>query len=152
MLIDSLIRLSEQNNVQVLFSTHSANLVREIPIHSLRYISLADDRSISIEYGKNMADGSDNEAVIGKIIKTLGILPNPADQIKVLLYVEGNHDVNALKRYSNILNSTNPAIINLLTSKEVGYVITGGSALKHYIEHKHLEGLGKPEVPFMIMM
>lgn len=146
MLIDSLIRLSEQTNVQVLFSTHSANLVREIPIHSLRYISTADDGSVSIEYGKNIADGSDNEAVIGKIIKTLGILPNPADRIKVLLYVEGNHDVNALKRYSHILNAADPEIINLSTSKAVGYVITGGSALKHYIEHKHLEGLGKPEV------
>lgn len=146
MLIDSLIKLSEQLNVQVLFSTHSANLVREIPIHSLRYISKADDENISIEYGKNISDGSDNEAVIKKIIMTLGILPNPADRIKVLLYVEGNHDVNALKRYSHILNAANPDIINLTTSKEVGYVITGGSALKHYIEHKHLEGLGKPEV------
>lgn len=146
MLIDSLIRLSQQTNVQVLFSTHSANLVREIPIHSLRYISQADDGINSIEYGKNIADGSDNEAVIEKIIKTLGILPNPADRIKVLLYMEGNHDVNALKRYSQILNASNPAIINLVTSTEVGYVITGGSALKHYIEHKHLEGLGKPEV------
>lgn len=146
MLIDSLIRLSEQTNVQVLFSTHSANLVREIPIHSLRYISLTEDSNIKIENGKNIDDGSDNEAVIGKIIKTLGILPNPTDRIKVLLYVEGNHDVNALKRYSNIINATNPSIINLSTSKEVGYVITGGSALKHYIEQKHLEGLGKPEV------
>lgn len=146
MLIDSLIRLSEQTNVQVLFTTHSANLVREIPIYSLRYISLADDGSNSIEYGKNIVDGSDNEAVIAKIIKTLGILPNPTDRIKVLLYLEGNHDVNALKRYSQILNAANPDIINLTTSKAVGYVITGGSALKHYIEHKHLEGLGKPEI------
>lgn len=145
-LIDSLIKLSEQTNVQVLFSTHSANLVREIPVHSLRYISLAANGINSIEYGKNIADDSDNEAVIGKIIDTLGILPNPADRIKVLLYVEGNHDVNALKRYSAILNAANPNIINLSTSKEVGYVITGGSALKHYIEHKHLEGLGKPEI------
>jgi len=146
MLIDALIRLSEQTNVQVLFSTHSANLVREIPIHSLRYISLNENNNITIEYGKNIADGSDNEVVIGKIIKTLGILPNPADRIKVLLYVEGNHDVNALKRYSDIINAANPAIINLSTSKEVGYVITGGSALKHYLENKYLEGLGKPEV------
>lgn len=146
MLIESLIRLSEQTNVQVLFSTHSANLVREIPIHSLRYISLSEDSRITIEYGKNIADGSDNEDVIGKIINTLGILPNPADRIKVILYVEGNHDVNALKRYSTIINAKNPTIIDLSASKEVGYVITGGSALKHYIEHKYLEGLGKPEV------
>jgi putative ATP-dependent endonuclease of the OLD family len=146
MLIDSLIRLSEQQNVQVLFSTHSANLVREIPIHALRYISLDDQGNINIESGENIVDGSENEAVILKIINTLGILPNPADRIKVLLYVEGNHDVNALKRYSNIINANDPEILNLSSSKAVGYVITGGSALKHYIEQKHLEGLGKPEV------
>lgn len=146
MLIDALIKLSQQNNVQVLFSTHSANLVREIPIKSLRHITLNEEGRITIEYGKNLTDGTDNEIVINKIIQTLGILPNPSDRIKVLLYVEGNHDVNALKRYSRIINTVNTDVINLMNSKEVGYVITGGSALKHYIEQKHLEGLGKPEV------
>lgn len=145
LVIDALINLSNQNGVQVLFTTHSANLVREIPIKSLRYVSLTDS-VISIENGKDFANDTNNEEVIQKIIKTLGILPNPADKIKVLVYVEGNHDVNALKRYSKILNSTNPDIVDLSTSNQVGYVITGGSALKHYIEHKHLEGLGKPEV------
>ncbi len=145
-LIESLIKLSERQNVQVLFSSHSANLVRQLPVQSLRYISTDDDENISIEYGKNISNGSDNDIVIEKIIKTLGLLPNPTDRIKVLVYVEGNHDVNALKRYSHILNTENTDIINLSISEEVGYVITGGSALKHYIKHKHLEGLGKPEV------
>lgn len=145
LVIDALINLSQQNNVQVLFTTHSANLVREIPIKSLRYVSLTDC-GIVIENGKDIANDTNNEEVIQKIIKTLGILPNPADKVKVLVYLEGNHDVNALKRYSKILSSNNPDIIDLSTSNQVGYVITGGSALKHYIEHKHLEGLGKPEV------
>jgi len=145
MLIASLIKLSQQENVQVLFSSHNANLVREIPIHSLRHISINQGGLINIESGKN-DDGTDNKLVIEKIIKTLGILPNPTDRISVIVYVEGNHDVNALKRYSHILNANDPDIINLSTSAKVGYVITGGSALKHYIQHKHLEGLGKPEV------
>lgn len=145
LLIESLANLSKRENIQVLFTTHSANLVREIPIQSLRYISTDDKGNILIENGKNQ-DDSNNEIVIEKIIKTLGILPNPTDRVKVILYVEGNHDVEALKRYSHILNADNPAIIDLTTTNKVGYVITGGSALKHYIKHKHLEGLGKPEV------
>lgn len=144
--IDTLKRLSELDNVQVLFTTHSANLVREIPIKSLRYISSNENGKLEIYYGKNRIDNSDNEEIIQKIIATLGILPNPAEKVQVLLYVEGNNDINALKRYSNILNAVNPQIIDLSNSDKVGYVITGGSALKHYIEHKHLEGLGKPEV------
>ncbi len=145
MLIRALIRLSQQEDVQILFTTHNANLVREIPIHSLRYISLHNGQ-VSIESGKNLADDSNNDEVITKIIETLGILPNPSDRVKVLVYVEGNHDVNALKRYSAMLNAAENEIINLSGNSAVGYVITGGSALKHYIEQKHLEGLGKPEV------
>ncbi len=145
MIIEALSELSTEKDVQVLFSTHSANLVREIPIQSLRYIS-ADENGIKIEYGKNLENNADNEVVIKKIVETLGILPNPTDRIRVLVYVEGNNDVNALKRYSNIMHAIDPNILNLLKSENVGYVITGGSALKHYLEQKHLEGLGKPEV------
>lgn len=144
--IDALERLSQQEGVQVLFTTHSANLVREIPINSLRYISSSENGQLDIYYGKNRTDNSDNEEVIQKIIDSLGILPNPAEKVQVLLFVEGNHDVNALKRYSRILHVADPQIIDLSNSDKVGYVITGGSALKHYIEQKHLEGLGKPEV------
>lgn len=146
MIIDALSELSSQPNVQVLFATHSANLVREIPIHSLRYLSLDDEGNIQIEYGKDLDSKENNEEVIDKIVNALGILPNPSDRIKVLVYVEGNHDVNALKRYSHIISNDDRAVINLMTSNEVGYVITGGSALKHYIEQRHLDGLGKPEV------
>lgn len=145
LLIRSLIKLSEQQNVQVLFSSHNANLVREIPIESLRYISKDETDNLFIENGVNN-DNTKNELVISKIIETLGILPNPSDKIQVIVYVEGNHDVNALKRYSHILYTENPESIDLTSSKKVGYVIAGGSSLKHYIEHKHLEGLGKPEV------
>jgi predicted ATP-dependent endonuclease of OLD family len=145
LLIKALIRLSSQDNIQVLFTTHSANLVRELPISSLRYVSLNNHGEIQVENGNDIATAAANEEVINKIIITLGVLPNPADRVKVLVYVEGNHDVNALKRYSKIMNHDNPDIINLSTV-EVGWVITGGSALKHYINNKYLSGLGKPEV------
>lgn len=146
MIIDALYDLSKQDGVQVLFTTHSANLVREIPVQSLRFISRDDDGKIQVEYGVDFSTNSTNEGVISKIIHTLGILPNPSERVKALMYVEGNHDVNALKRYSKILNEHDPDIINLMDSEAVGYVITGGSALKHYINQKHLDGLGKPEI------
>lgn len=144
LIIDSLSNLADSDNIQVLFTTHSANLVREIPAESLRYISKEGDDSIAIELGA--VDGTKNEKVIDKIVAALGILPNPTERIKVLLFVEGNHDVNALKRYSTILSCHDQAILDLNDTDCVGYVITGGSALKHYLEQKHLDGLGKPEV------
>ena len=113
MIIDALSELSSQPNVQVLFATHSANLVREIPIHSLRYLSLDDEENIQIEYGKDLGSEENNDEVIHKIVNALGILPNPSDRIKVLVYVEGNHDVNALKRYSHIISNDDQTVINL---------------------------------------
>lgn len=146
MIIDALYHLSKQDGVQVLFTTHSANLVREIPVESLRFISPDNQGKVQVEYGFDTSSNSTNEEVISKIIHTLGILPNPSERVKALVYVEGNHDVNALKRYSKILNEQNPDVMNLMESESVGYVITGGSALKHYINQKHLNGLGKPEI------
>jgi hypothetical protein len=112
----------------------------------LRFISAAEGGCTQIESASDTQNGTNNEEVICKIIDALGILPNPADRVKVLLYVEGNHDVNALKRYSSTLHQYDNELINLSESPDVGYVITGGSSLKHYIEQRHLDGLGKPEM------
>ena len=54
--------------------------------------------------------------------------------------------MNALKRYSALLSAEEPELPNLNELDVIGYVIAGGSALKHYIEQKHLDGLGKPEI------
>ncbi len=146
MIIEALADLSAQENVQVIFTTHSANLVREIPVRSLRFITTGENGTPQIEYGYNFQNQDTDEIVIDKIIKTLGILPNPSDHIKVLLFVEGNHDVNAIKRYSRIIHRHDNSIFDLTSTNTVGYVITGGSALKHYVEQRHLDGLGKPQL------
>ena len=144
MIINSLENLSNEDGVQVIFTTHSANFVRELPLDSLRYISIDADSNLTIESGRENEEP--NPDVIDKITKTLGILPNPADSVRVLLYVEGVHDIHALENYSSILHSENQELINLAASEKVAYVITGGSSLKHYIENRYLAGLGKPEV------
>ena len=143
-LINSLSDLSCQDNIQVLFTTHSSNLVKEIPIESLNYIYRNDD-GIQIEQGV-LSDGAINNETLDKIINTLGVLPNPKDSVNTLLFVEGNHDINALKEYSFILNQHDENIINLVDNETIGIVISGGSSLKFYIDNKYLDGLGKPEV------
>lgn len=143
-LINSLCDLSSQDNIQVLFTTHSSNLVKEIPIESLTYIHKTVD-GLKIEYGVN-EDGSINNETLDKIIDTLGVLPNPKDSVRTLIFVEGNHDVNALKRYSHIFCTHGHDLINLNDNESIGIVISGGSSLKFYIDNKYLDGLGKPEV------
>lgn len=145
-LINSLIRLSQKINTQVLFTTHSSNLVREIPMESLIYIHKNEENKNVVEYGFDIENDEINEETLQKIIKTLGVLPNPADRISKLLFVEGNHDINALYRYSKIFNAHDQEIKDLEKRNDIAIVISGGSCLKFYIDNKYLDGLGKPEI------
>jgi predicted ATP-dependent endonuclease of OLD family len=144
LLIKSLIELSESDNTQVFFTSHSANLVREIPVQSLRYVLITDD-GLEIQNAWDFETNQEIQETIHAVIATLGILPNPKDSVRVLVYVEGNNDVLALKRYSTLLINEGEDVIDL-NGAQIGWVITGGSSLKHYVENSYLSGLGKPEV------
>jgi len=145
-LINSLIELADVDNIQVLFTTHSSNLVREIPIDSILYVSRCADDKPLINYPFDEATEETNEEILSQIINTLGVLPNPNDKVKSILYVEGNHDINALVRYSQLFHEEQNDIITLKSNEEIGFVISGGSALKFYVDNKYLAGLGKPEI------
>lgn len=142
-IIHSLIALAEQPSTQVIFTTHSANLVCEIPIESIRYV--VNDPNLEVK-APLLPDGSKDEQMLSEIIERLGILPSPTDKVKVLLYVEGNNDISALKGYSKIMSDANVIQEDIMASEKVGIVITGGSSLRYYIDNKYLDGLGKPAV------
>ena len=144
MIVNALKELSETENAQVFFTTHNSNLAKEIPKDSLRYV-YSDDGQIRVQSGIN-SDGSDNEEIIDKIIETLGALPDPKNKVKVLIFVEGENDVNALKGLSKLLNENDENIINLENNEAVAFIPTGGSQLKFYIEKKYLDGLLQSQV------
>jgi len=144
MVVNALKELSETDNAQVFFTTHNSNLAKEIPKASLRYV-YTDNGLLRVESGVN-GDGSDNEEIIDRIIETLGALPDPKNKVKVLIFVEGENDVNALKGYSKLLNASDENIINLENNEAVAFIPTGGSQLKFYIEKKYLDGLLQAQV------
>jgi putative ATP-dependent endonuclease of OLD family len=139
MIVNALKELADTDNAQVLFTTHNSNLAKEIPKKSLRYI-YANNGSINVENGTN-DDGTDNDEIIDKIIDTLGALPDPKNKVKVLVFVEGENDVNGLSEYSKLLHNEDDSIINLENNEKVTFIPTGGSQLKYYIEKKYLDGL-----------
>jgi len=63
-LVEALIELSSSENTQVILTTHSPSLAQLIPSKNLRFIE------------KNKASIVFNEGDVGKIAKTLGVLPN----------------------------------------------------------------------------
>ena len=144
MIVNALKELSETSSAQVLFTTHNSNLAKEIPKHSLKYV-FADSGNVKVENGTN-SDGSDNEDIIDRIIETLGALPDPKNKVKVLVFVEGENDVNGLINYSKILHGDDNTVINLENNEAVTFIPTGGSQLKYYIEKKYLDGLTQSQV------
>lgn len=142
-IIHSLVALAEQQATQLIFTTHSANLVCEIPIESIRYID--NDPELLVK-SPILDDGTKDDRLLSLIIKKLGILPSPTDKVKVLLYLEGNNDVSALKEYSKLLFENGVIEEDIMASDKIGIVISGGSSLSHYINNKYLDGLGKPAV------
>ncbi|WP_299334776.1 ATP-binding protein [uncultured Psychroserpens sp.] len=144
MIVNALKELSETDNAQVFFTTHNSNLAKEIPKESLRYV-YSDNGQVNVESGLN-DDGTDNEEIIDRIIQTLGALPDPKNKVKVLIFVEGENDVNALIGLSKLLNGTDENIINLENNEAVAFIPTGGSQLKFYIEKKYLDGLLQSQV------
>ncbi|EKF55589.1 hypothetical protein I215_06502 [Galbibacter marinus] len=144
MIVNALGELSETENAQVFFTTHNSNLAKEIPKKSLRYV-YSNNGNINVESGLN-TDGTDNTEIIDKIIKTLGALPDPKNKVKVLVFVEGENDINGLIGMSKLLNAYDNSILNLENNEAVAFIPTGGSQLKYYIEKKYLDGLLQAQV------
>ena len=80
------------------------------------------------------------------MFKTLGALPDPKNKVKVLIFVEGENDVNGLLGYSKLLHAEDKMVIDLNGNEKVAFIPTGGSQLKYYIEKKYLDGLLQAQV------
>lgn len=136
-LINSFMGLSEVPHCQVLLTTHSPSLAKELPTQSLRFIN-RDDKGIPVI--------SEGEGIIKDIVETLGIQPNPENKIKVVLCLEGPTDVIAFYSFSRCLRERYPDVIDLSSDNRVLVVPLGGSILKYWVERNYLSKLNCPEI------
>lgn len=133
-LIESFKSLSEEENSQIILTTHSPGLASELPVESIRFITKDSNRNNKIEQGENIFPLVANE---------LGVTPD--SRVKLLICVEGPTDVIALQCLSYALHQKYPELPNLKTDKRVAYILMGGSTLKHWVNNNYLRALGKPE-------
>ena len=80
-LLDSLMNLSNNENYQIIITTHSPQYIRILPKETIIYVEKGTVENF-------------NDNVINKIIENLGILPNVG---KVIWCVEGRNDMNFLR-------------------------------------------------------
>jgi predicted ATP-dependent endonuclease of OLD family len=134
-LIDSLKTLSEEQNCQVLLTTHSPGLAAELPTESIRFIKRDKNRKPIIERGSD---------VFEEVAESLGVTPD--SRVKILLCVEGPTDVLALKCLSRALHEADNALPDLSTDTRIAFVPLGGSTLSHWVNNHYLKALHLPEV------
>lgn len=135
-LVEAFGGLAQTEGVQVILSTHVPALAQYLPLDSLRYVSEQDDGERTIESG--------GDELFARIADDLGVLPD--SRVRVLVCVEGPHDVTCLVEYSRVLRERDSTLPDLAGDPRVAFVPMGGSVLRDWVNHRYLSGLNKPEV------
>ncbi|WP_336936556.1 ATP-binding protein [Acinetobacter beijerinckii] len=131
---NAFLTLANEDNCQVLLTTHSPGFACDLPSDSIRFIKRDEFQKPMIEKGAE---------IFGEVANTLGIVPD--NRVKVLICVEGPTDVKALKALSLALHRKDASLPNLYTDQSFAFVVTGGSTLKYWIDQQYLSGLGRKE-------
>lgn len=139
LLANALRTLSETRKSQVIMTTHVPGFAGLLPVDSLRFIK-------NVFGAKDIYSAKGNNQITQEIAETLGVLPSVKNQVNVLVFVEGVHDVTAIKTFSKIVSERNGNVIDFNKDERIVIIPSGGSTLKSWIEHQYLKTLGFPEV------
>lgn len=134
-LIESFKALAENDDCQVILTTHSPGFAAELPTQSIRYVTRDAAEKPCVQAGAD---------VFGNVAAALGLVAD--SRIKVLICVEGPTDIQALKCLSRALHVWDPALPDLSQDRRFAFVPLGGSTLQHWVAGHFLSGLGRKEV------
>lgn len=138
LIIETLSKMSEEANAQILLTTHVPQLVSYVPIQSIRFITSVDGNKVIME------GGDLKETVLGEIANELGV--HPSVGAKVALCVEGKHDIDFLYNINEMLINNGYDIVNIKDDNRVAVMGMGGSSLKDWVDMHYLKAFGIPEV------
>ena len=135
MLIDSLLRLSERPECQILVTTHVPALAGLLPTQSIRFVSKDDGGLPKVNNG--------SEEVLADAATSLGVLPdsNVVGSSGVLL-VEGFADVAFVHHAAEMLKESGQLKTTLRESRIAVIPIGGCGNLKHWVTRRLVDQLG----------
>ena len=134
--IEALLYIAEAAGCQVMLTTHVPALASLLPVNSIRYICSHEQNGREV----CIAD----EDVIRRVVADLGIIPDK--RAKVLVCVEGPHDLRFLRHINSLLRSEDDTIVDMFSDTRVAQVVLGGSTLKEWVNQQYLKNVGLPEV------
>jgi len=124
-LIEAFIELSNNNKVQILFTTHSPGIAQILPINSIFLVSKENDKILI---------NSDNEEVLLEVSKNLGVLPTLS---KVVICVEGENDIKFIANINKNIPEINEIID--LEKEEITIIPLQGSNLINWVKRHYLK-------------
>lgn len=135
-LFNALVELSENENTQVLVTTHSPALASLVEIEKIRFIKKLDDKSI-VEIGNNTN--------LDEIASTLGVLPDVSikandTNVKAILCLEGPTDVEFFNSIGKLFD------LDLQNDPRVLTIFLGGGTLMQWVNKDYLSKLNKAEI------
>lgn len=136
-LLDSFQAMSDVPGTQVILTSHSPGFVSHLPAEGLRYVRKEPLSGIPV-----VADGDDD--LWAELADELGVQPD--NRVKVLICVEGPHDVTSLQHLSRMLNRANPEDYpDLTTDRRFAFVPQGGGTLGQWVSNRYLKDLNRVE-------
>lgn len=142
MLMKALLALSQQDNRQIIVTTHVPALAGLMPIESIRYVT------------KNAAGVPTvklpDEPVLKEATESLGVLPETGmERAKGVVLVEGKSDVTFLKHAASILKEAGHIAADLEDAGVVPILIGGCGSVKHWVTLNLADNLGLPWCVFL---
>lgn len=122
-IMDTFQKLAKDN--QVLFTTHTPEIVKMINIEDIIFIDRTNDGSPYVE--------SIEDLKVEKVVNSLGILPSALS--KTVICVEGENDVNFLRGINNIAE-----LKDIIDLSNISIIPMNGSKLCNWIDQDYLKG------------
>ncbi|AKX47329.1 OLD family endonuclease [Thiopseudomonas alkaliphila] len=142
MLMKALLDLANQENRQIIVTTHVPALAGLIPIEGIRYVTKDDNGTPIVKMP--------SDDVLKEASESLGVLPETGmERAKGVVLVEGKSDVIFLRHLTSKLSEAGHISESL---EEAGIVPlqTGGSGnVKHWVTHNLADELGLPWCVFL---
>lgn len=126
MILDSLIEIGEDEKHQIIITTHTPEIAKMVSPEDIIFIKKDNGSPYIVD---------DNNFKIKDIADSLGILPTI--QSKLVICVEGEHDVNFLKNINKSVDELKEIID--LESEDISILPLSGGKLVNWIDRNYLE-------------
>jgi len=142
MLMKALLALANQENRQILVTTHVPALAGLIPIEGIRYVTKNAEGVPSVKMP--------TESVLKEAADSLGVLPETGmERANGVVLVEGKSDVTFLRHTTKVLKEAGHTTADLDDARIVPLQTGGSGNVKHWVTHKLADDLGLPWCVFL---